>query len=1333
MSGKNKCLKAFFSVVWILVIISMMTFRSHAEYGAVSDVRKNAISADKFPREFTVTYDGNGLLFDNEGTVKQNLVQYLPLDDGSGAEIISGEYKEPFKKGYFFTGWYTDASCAEGTEFDIDTYDKYQDITVYAGNKKGYTVNLYTDINSFKDGSVSKTLYTNENYYLVEDQYPVMIIPAGYVFLGWNTKMDGSGETFEFTGTESLIEDDMDLYAQWESFSVLDTGSSINNTITGIDTEKSVRAVVYSESAPVSLLAEEDTEEDTQVQITDISLEEESAFPVYLWFDDGLTTAYVYSAADKIYFNSDSSYLFQGLSNLEDASVVDHLYMDRVKNASYFMSGCSSINATDEWSDWNTSNVTNLSYAFNNCTSLSSMEFMREWDLMNTKYLSNMFYGCKGVTSVDMSGMNLPEVISMESMFDGCSGVISADMSNLKFPKCTNIKRLFAENTSMVSCDMQLDVSAMQNVCCTFYNCASLTSVAGITDWNTQNFTDMGHMFYGCASLESCDFLKLWDYTNATSMMYMFQDCVTIPKVEFSGMTLPLCTSMKYMFYGCTSVTSIDFSDMVAPKMKDFNSTFRKCTSAVSADMSNITADALYWMHYIFEGCTSLKTLDVSGWETPGITKYGYDALTNCSSLETVDASNTLFQGKVNILGQLAGKTSLKYVDLSNSKFDSYKTASNLFKGCTGLETVDVTNLDLSNVTSLQGTFTKCSSLTSIPGHADLDVKTITTFQDCFSGDTALVTLDLSKWNTVGASNLQGFLSDCVSLSNDSIATTKNWDTSSVTNISYAFNNCDQLTYLDLSNWNVQKVTTINRLCSYSALLETLDVSNWVTDALTIATDVLTEDPCIKTVYMHDCTINNTASVLSSFAGVTSLEYVDMHNTVFSSKYTSFANAFSGCAGLKTVDMQGVDMSYVASMAAMFKNCSGLKEILGYKDLNTASVTNMSELFSGCATFVWDDISGIRNWCFDNVTTIGNLFSNCTSLERIDFSALSFPVCTEFNNLVSNDSALTEINWNSVSTPALENASYMFADAPAIVTLTAENWIIPSTADDLSYMFKNSGTISYENLNMGNWDYSGVTTMAYMFQGTNVQDDVTFTGDFHSLTSLEGLFNSATINGDVTMNGDYTSVTTMANIFYGSVLNNIDLTDMELTACTSLENAFRGLTAESMTINTLNTSTVTTLAYAFYGTNVSCIDLSGWDVSSVKYVAQLFRNSTVEVIHLCGLNFPGSITNTNNKYLFYGCTNLTTIYGTSDWTTFTIYGFSFSGCTNLVGDCGHQYQDTSNNTYSSNTYLRLDSADTVGFMSLCPDHELESIAALLVLDANGGTVENKNVLEITNE
>lgn len=1328
MTGKYKSLKAFAALVWLLVIVSIMIFPSRAEYSAVSDVRKNNISADRFPKEYTITYDGNGLLFNTEGTITQNQVQYMPLDDG-GAEIISGMYKEPFKKGYFFTGWYTDASCTKGTEFDPDNYDEYQDITVYAGSKKGYTVNLYTETNSFKDGSVSKILYTNEEYLLTEDQYPVMNIPSGWNFLGWNTEADGSGTAFTFSGTEILIEDNLDLYAQWESFSILDTGGNINSAITGIDTEKNVRAVVYSESAPVAAVSEEDTE----TQIADISLEEESAFPVYLWFNDDLTTAYVYSAADKIYFNSDSSYLFQGLSNLEDASVVNHLYMDRVTNASYFMSGCSSINATDGWNDWNTSNITNLSYAFNNCTSLSSMEFMREWDLMNTKYLSNMFYGCKGVTSVDMSDMNLPEVISMESMFDGCSGVISADMNNLKFPKCTNIKRLFAENTSMTSCSMELDVDSIQDASYAYYNCGLLDLVTGISGWNTGNFTDTGYMFYGCAALTDCDFLKLWDYTNMTSMMYMFQDCTTIPKVEFSGITLPKCTTMKYMFYGCTSAVSLDFSDMTAPAMKDFNSTFRKCTGAVTADMSNITADNLYWMHYMFEGCTALKSLDVSEWETPGITKYGYDALTNCSSLETVNASNTLFQGTVNILGQLAGKTSLKYVDLSNSKFDSYKTASNLFKNCTGLETVNVTNLDLSKVTSLKGTFYKCTSLKSLPGHENLDVATISIYQDCFSGDSSLTTLDLSKWNTENATNLQGMFSDCTSLSNDSIVTTKHWNTSNVTNLSYAFNNCDQMTYLDLSNWDVRKVTTIKRLCSYSALLETLDISNWVTDALTVATEMLIEDPSLKTVYMHDCEINNTASVLASFAGVTSLEYVDMHNTAFSSKYTSFANAFSGCTSLKKVDMQEVDMSSVTSMAAMYKNCSVLKEILGYQDLNTGNITTMAELFSGCAAFIWDDISGIRNWNFGSVTSIANLFSGCTAMDRIDFSGLSFPVCTEFNNLVTNDGALTEINWNDVETPVLENASYMFADVPAVTTLTAENWIVPSSADDMSYMLKNSGTISYNNLNMANWNYSGVTSMAYMLQGTSVTDGVTFAGNFSSLTTMEGLFNNTTLNGDVVINGDFSGVTTMASIFYGTSLGRINLTDMELGSCTSLESAFRELSVESMVINTIDTSTVTSIAYAFYGCNTSMIDLSGWDVSNVKYVGYLFRNSTVEVIHLCGLHFPESIKNTNNKEILYGCGNLTTIYGTSDWTTFSIYGLCFSGCPNLIGDYGHQYVSYSNHAYDTIEYLRLDSEDVVGFMSLCPDHELESIAALLVLDANGGTVENKNVLEITNE
>ena len=56
-----------------------------------------------------------------------------------------------------------------------------------------------------------------------------------------------------------------------------------------------------------------------------------------------------------------------------------------------------------------------------------------------------------------------------------------------------------------------------------FYNCYTLTSL-NLSNFNTQNVTNMRYMFYNCKSLTSLD-LSNFNTQNVTNMEYMFSYC----------------------------------------------------------------------------------------------------------------------------------------------------------------------------------------------------------------------------------------------------------------------------------------------------------------------------------------------------------------------------------------------------------------------------------------------------------------------------------------------------------------------------------------------------------------------------------------------------------------------------------------------------------------------------------------------------------------------------------------------------------------------------------------------------------------------------------------
>ena len=59
-----------------------------------------------------------------------------------------------------------------------------------------------------------------------------------------------------------------------------------------------------------------------------------------------------------------------------------------------------------------------------------------------------------------------------------------------------------------------------------FYYCSSLTSL-NLSNFNTNNVTNMSYMFYNCSSLT---FLNLSNFNtnNVNNMSYMFYDCSSL-------------------------------------------------------------------------------------------------------------------------------------------------------------------------------------------------------------------------------------------------------------------------------------------------------------------------------------------------------------------------------------------------------------------------------------------------------------------------------------------------------------------------------------------------------------------------------------------------------------------------------------------------------------------------------------------------------------------------------------------------------------------------------------------------------------------------------------
>ena len=115
-----------------------------------------------------------------------------------------------------------------------------------------------------------------------------------------------------------------------------------------------------------------------------------------------------------------------------------------------------------------------------------------------------------------------------------------------------------------------------------------------------------------------------------------------------------------------------------------------------------------------------------------------------------------------------------------------------------------------------------------------LDTTNFTDMSYMFDDCRELTSLDLSGWNTKNVTNMSYMFrgSGVVTLDLSS------FDTSKVTNMSYMFEQCQQLTELDLSNFDTSNVTNMTKMFYNSIKLSKLDIRNFTFDKVTQSTNM---------------------------------------------------------------------------------------------------------------------------------------------------------------------------------------------------------------------------------------------------------------------------------------------------------------------------------------------------------------------------------------------------------------------------------------------------------------------------------------------------------------
>ena len=208
------------------------------------------------------------------------------------------------------------------------------------------------------------------------------------------------------------------------------------------------------------------------------------------------------------------------------------------------------------------------------------------------------------------------------------------------------------------------------------------------------------------------------------------------------------------------------------------------------------------------------------------------------------------------------------------------------------------------------------------------------------------------SFNTYTPTSLKDFFRDCPGL--NEITGLKYLNTAEVTDMSFMFWNCKNLSSLDLTNFNTTKVENMSGMFSMCQKLSSLTLSKSFNTA-------------------------NVTDMSNMFSYCNMLEKLNLSN-FNTAEVTNMSSMFYGCYKLPSLNLSNFNTAKVTNMSQMFYTCKELPS-LDLTNFNTAKATNMQEMFKGCSTlqtiYVSDNfvVTGITDENYKK-----DLFTGCEAL-----------------------------------------------------------------------------------------------------------------------------------------------------------------------------------------------------------------------------------------------------------------------------------------------------------------------------------------------------------------
>ena len=518
-------------------------------------------------------------------------------------------------------------------------------------------------------------------------------------------------------------------------------------------------------------------------------------------------------------------------------------------------------------------------------------------------------------------------------------------------------------------------------------------------------------------------------------------------------------------------------------------------------------------------------------------------------------------------------------------------------------------------------------------------------FQDCSN----LTFLDVSGWDTSRVTDMGGMFNNCRSLTSLNVS---GWDTSLVTNMTNIFAGCSSLSSLDISGWSTSRVTNMDAMFKDCSLLTSLNLSSFNTSMVANMNGMFYGCSSLTSLDLSNFNTSNVTNMGAMFNGCSSLNSLNLSGWD-TSRVNMMGVMFQGCSSLTSLDLSSWKTSRVTTMTGMFHNCSNLT-CLNVSGFNTLKVTSMADMFRNCSRLTSLDLSTFNT---SSVTSMDSMFRDCLRLISLDLTSFNTSLVTTMDLMFYNCSSLTSLDLSSFNTSSVTTLNEMFLDCYNLASIKWTNWLksvdLSSTiltSECIKDLVKNLGkTVSEQILTLNDtvagylnrFDVMGATIKGWVITPDAVGIKYVNVASSTDLSSVtDATYKICTV--ELTESNKYTRLDDVVNAY--TACNEVYIYD---------DGSVTGLNDLLNTNNTTAKSKITTFGF-----------IDGYFINNTNANGMFYDCTKLTSLDLSGWDTSRV---TDMQGMFYGCSKLTSLdLSGLDISSVTSMGGMFAGCSKLT-------------------------------------------------------------------